>query len=282
MNKNEIQVFANKEFGEIRTVKIDGQTWLVLKDVCNALGIKKHRDTASRLDEDERGSVRVDTLGGRQTVTVISESGLYAVILRSDKPNARAFRKWVTSEVLPTIRKHGGYITDELLAQIADKDEEIKGFVRALAKERRERKNDNKRFDEMCVTLKEGFDELKEDCDTLEDCIRAIAPKAEYCDIILQCQNAIPVSVIAKDYGMTAAKFNKLLHSVGIQYKIGGTWLLYQKYSGCGFTETNTYLSDKKATVHTRWTQSGRRLIYDVLGEHGVSPECERGGSGLC
>jgi hypothetical protein len=104
----------------------------------------------------------------------------------------------------------------ELLAQIADKDEEIKGFVRALAKERRERKNDTKQFNEMCVTLKAGFDELKEDCDTLEDCIRAIAPKAEYSDIILNCANAIPVSVIAKDYGMTAAAFNKLLHSVGI------------------------------------------------------------------
>lgn len=113
---NELQVF-NYNGNEVRTIQKDGESWWVLKDVCGILGISKYRDTASRLDEDERGSVRVDTPGGEQEMTVINESGLYNVILRSDKPEAKPFRKWVTSEVLPSIRKHGAYMTPETLEQ---------------------------------------------------------------------------------------------------------------------------------------------------------------------
>ncbi len=103
-----IQIF-NYNDCEVRTVEINGEIWWVLKDVCNVLGVSKYRDVASRLDEDERGSVRVDTLGGEQDLIAINESGLYSVILRSDKPQAKPFRKWVTSVVLPTIRKTGSY-----------------------------------------------------------------------------------------------------------------------------------------------------------------------------
>lgn len=113
---NELQVF-NYNGNEVRTIQKDGEPWWVLKDVCGILGISKYRDTASRLDEDERGSVRVDTPGGEQEMTVINESGLYNVILRSDKPEAKPFRKWVTSEVLPSIRKNGVYMTPETLEQ---------------------------------------------------------------------------------------------------------------------------------------------------------------------
>ena len=105
---NEMQIF-HYENNEIRTILKDGEPWWVLKDVCQTLGISKHRDTASRLDEDERGSVRVDTLGGLQEMIVINESGLYKVILRSDKPEAKKFTRWVTHEVLPAIRKTGEY-----------------------------------------------------------------------------------------------------------------------------------------------------------------------------
>ena len=104
----ELSIFDYKG-KQVRTIQKDGETWWVLKDVCGILGISKYRDTASRLDEDERGSVRVDTPGGEQEMTVVNESGLYNVILRSDKPEAKPFRKWVTAEVLPSIRKTGGY-----------------------------------------------------------------------------------------------------------------------------------------------------------------------------
>ena len=106
-----IQIF-NYQSNEVRTVEMGGEPWFVLKDVCNILGISKYRDTAARLDADERGSVEVDTLGGTQQVIAVNESGLYHVILRSDKPEAAPFRKWVTSEVLPSIRKNGGDIVN--------------------------------------------------------------------------------------------------------------------------------------------------------------------------
>lgn len=116
---NELQVF-NYHSNEVRTVTKDGEPWFVLKDVCRVLGISKYRDVTARLDPDERGSVRVDTLGGKQEMTIINESGLYMVILRSDKPEAKPFRKWVTSEVLPAIRRTGTYGADGTKAALAE------------------------------------------------------------------------------------------------------------------------------------------------------------------
>lgn len=109
---NNIQIFKY-ENNDVRTVEMNGEPWFVLKDVCKVLGISKYRDAAERLDDDERAPVRVDTLGGAQEMTAVNESGLYNVILRSDKPEAKPFRKWVTSEVLPSIRKNGGYIAGQ-------------------------------------------------------------------------------------------------------------------------------------------------------------------------
>lgn len=112
-----IQIF-NYRSNEVRTVEMGGEPWFVLKDVCNILGISKYRDTAARLDADERGSVEVDTLGGTQQVIAVNESGLYHVILRSDKPEAAPFRKWVTSEVLPTLRKTGSYMMPKMTKEM--------------------------------------------------------------------------------------------------------------------------------------------------------------------
>lgn len=108
MNENEVQVW-NYESSEIRTVQVNGEPWFVLADVCKVLEISNSRNISSRLDPDEKGVTLVDTLGGTQQMTIINESGLYTVILRSDKPQAKPFRKWVTSVVLPSIRKTGSY-----------------------------------------------------------------------------------------------------------------------------------------------------------------------------
>ena len=111
---NDMQIFTYNS-NEVRTVEMNGEPWFVLKDVCEVLGVVNDRNVAARLDADEKGVYQMDTLGGRQETTVINESGLYNVILRSDKPEAKPFRKWVTSEVLPSIRKHGAYMTPETL-----------------------------------------------------------------------------------------------------------------------------------------------------------------------
>ena len=118
MNENEVQVW-NYESSEIRTIQKDGEPWFVLADVCKVLEISNSRNISSRLDPDEKGVTLVDTLGGTQQMTIINESGLYTVILRSDKPQAKPFRKWVTSEVLPSIRKHGSYSVQSQFADLS-------------------------------------------------------------------------------------------------------------------------------------------------------------------
>ncbi|MCI6685787.1 MAG: Bro-N domain-containing protein, partial [Ruminococcus sp.] len=108
MNENEVQVW-NYESSEIRTVQINGEPWFVLSDVCKVLELSSPHKVAERLDGDEKGRNQIPTLGGVQEMAVVNESGLYTVILRSDKPQAKPFRKWVTSVVLPSIRKTGSY-----------------------------------------------------------------------------------------------------------------------------------------------------------------------------
>ena len=114
---NQLQVFNNTEFGQVRTTAISGSPWFVAKDICECLGITKHRDAVSRLDGDERGSVEVDTLGGTQQMAAVNEYGLYSLVLSSRKPSAKAFKRWITHEVIPAIRKHGAYMTGETLEQ---------------------------------------------------------------------------------------------------------------------------------------------------------------------
>ena len=111
---NELQIFKNDEFGEIRTVEISGEPWFVGKDVAEILGYTNPRKAiGDHIDADDKGVTKCDTLGGSQELTIINESGLYSLILSSKLPNAKAFKKWVTSEVLPSIRKHGGYISGQ-------------------------------------------------------------------------------------------------------------------------------------------------------------------------
>lgn len=114
---NKLQTF-NYNNNAVRTIEKDGEPWFVLKDVCNVLSIGNAADVYNRLDADEKGVGQIDTLGGRQNVNIVNESGLYNVILRSDKPEAKPFRKWITAEVLPTIRQTGAYMTPQTIEQI--------------------------------------------------------------------------------------------------------------------------------------------------------------------
>lgn len=123
--ENKVTVF-NYNNAEVRSLTIKGEPWFVLADVCRVLEINNPRNVASRLDQDEKGVRQMDTLGGNQKLTIINESGLYAVILRSDKEQAKPFRKWVTSEVLPSIRKTGGYGLREKNTEIREQNAKIR------------------------------------------------------------------------------------------------------------------------------------------------------------
>ena len=106
---NELQVFNNAMFGNVRIILQDNEPWFVAKDVCECLAISKHRDAISRLDTDERGSLKVDTLGGKQEMATVNEYGLYSLVLSSRKPEAKEFKRWITHDVLPSLRKYGTY-----------------------------------------------------------------------------------------------------------------------------------------------------------------------------
>ena len=109
--KNNMQIFQNEAFGEIRTLLIDGEPWFVAADVCKALELGNPSMTVERLDDDEKGISTIDTLGGKQCMAIINEPGLYSLVITSRKPEAKAFKRWITHEVIPSIRKHRAYIS---------------------------------------------------------------------------------------------------------------------------------------------------------------------------
>lgn len=117
---NELQVFESAQFGQVRTVQKDGEPWFVAADVCRALEVGNSRQAITRLDEDEKGVISTDTLGGRQEMSIVNEPGLYSLVLGSRKPEAKSFKRWITHEVIPSIRRHGAYATDSTIDRIID------------------------------------------------------------------------------------------------------------------------------------------------------------------
>lgn len=258
--RNEIEIFKNPEFGEIRTLTIDGEPWFVGKDVAERLGYSNPRDALSKhADAEDKGVAKCDTPSGAQEMTIINESGLYSLVLSSKLPTAKAFKRWVTSEVIPAIRKHGVYAVDKLLE---DPDTLI-AALNQLKEERARRK------------------ELETQVGVKDQQIAELQPKAGYYDLVLQCKDAMAISKIAKDFGLSAVALNKILHDAGVQYKQGDVWLLYQKYAGKGYTQTKTDLyADSNGVQHTKvrtcWTQKGRLFIYDLLKSRNILPLIER------
>jgi len=252
-NQNNIQIFENEEFGQIRTIEIDDAPWFIGKDVADILGYTNSRKALSdHVDDEDKLAYRFVTSGQNRSMTAINESGLYSLILSSKLPAAKAFKRWVTSEVLPSIRANGAYITDELLRQLEQDSEVIGELINRLVSERQ----------------KTG---------ALLDYVEAATPKVRYYDVILQCPKAVQVSIIAKDYGYSAVAFNKLLHKLRVQFKIGDTWLLYKEHQGNAYTVTNTYTKNGKVTaIHTCFTQRGRFWLYDLLKANGILPEAEK------
>lgn len=137
---NNIQIFESAEFGKVRTVQRDGAPWFVAADVCRALEIRNNRDALERLDDDEKGVASTDTLGGEQKVTTVNEPGLYALVLGSRKPEAKAFKRWITHEVIPSIRKNGAYATADTIDRIVEDPDFGIRLLGQLKEERARRK----------------------------------------------------------------------------------------------------------------------------------------------
>lgn len=258
---SELQIFKNAEFGSVRTLTINDEPYFVGKDIAEILGYTNpSKALADHVDEDDKLNNESLSSLGQRGGWIINESGLYSLILSSKMPNAKKFKRWVTSEVLPAIRKHGIYAIDEVLNN-------PDMLIAALTELKAEREK-TKLLTETVAVQKQQISEMK--------------PKASYYDVVLNCKDLVAISVIAKDYGWSANRMNQYLHKKGVQYKQGNKiWLLYQKYSELGYTstKTNSY-SGSDGTVHTKphtyWTQKGRLFIYELLKSDGILPNIER------
>lgn len=251
---NELQLF-NFENNQVRTLLINDEPWFVGKDVAEILGYSKARNAiATHVDDDDKKGAPIQgDLGGTQEMTVINESGVYALVFGSKLPSAKKFKHWVTSEVLPTLRKTGGYTMPKTYL------EALKAFTAEVEK------NEMLSLENKIQT--QQINELK--------------PKADYTDRILKTTDLMTTTQIAKDYGMSAKQFNALLHDHKVQFKQNGQWLLYSQYQSKGYTSSETVEFDRPdgtvgVRLNTKWTQKGRLFLYGLLKKYDVVPTIER------
>ena len=257
---SELKIFENEQFGRIRTMEIDSTPYFVGKDVAEVLGYTNPpKALKDHVDDEDKLTEQIVMSGQGRNVTIINESGLYSLILSSKLPKAKEFKHWVTSEVLPAIRKHGVYAVDEVL----ENPDMLISALQALKEEREKAK----RLTETVAVQEQQISELQ--------------PKASYYDVVLNCKDLVSVTEIAKDYGKSAKWLNEKLHELGIQFKQGGKiWLLYQRYAEKGYTSTKTQTyngndGEVHTKVHTYWTQKGRLFIYDCLKAESILPLVE-------
>lgn len=270
---NELKLFEF-EGHAVRTLQKAGETWWVAKDVCEVFGETNRNRAMRNLDDDEKGYTQMTTPRGIQEVAIVNEPGLYSLLFSMKPKKARgltaqevtdrenrlkAFKRWVTHDVLPMIRQHGLYATEELL-QNPD-------FLIKTLEALKESRASNLRLEE------ENRIQIQQ--------IAELQPKASYYDVVLTCKDAVAISTIAKDYGKSGKWLNRYLHEAGIQFRQGSTWLLYQRYASLGYTTTRTHTftgraGEQHAKIHTYWTQKGRLFIYGRLKEDGILPLIEQ------
>jgi len=258
---NDLQIFENDRFGKIRAIKIENEPYFVAKDVCEILEIKNTTQAISRLDEDERTMLNI----GRQGNTnLVNEYGLYNLILASRKKEAKEFKRWITHEVIPSIRKTGGYIAGE--ENMSEEELVLKAMEVMTRKVK---------------ALEEKTAKLETENSAQFQLIGELKPKADYTDRILQNKGLVTITAIAKDYGMSGEKMNEKLHELGVQYKQSGQWLLYREYHNNGYTHSETIdLTHKDGSrfvrMNTKWTQKGRLFLYELLKKNGIRPSIEK------
>lgn len=261
---SDIQIFENPAFGEVRALNIDGEPWFVGKDVASVLGYSNpQKAVRDHVDTEDKTVNESFTVNGTQG-TLINESGVYSLVFSSKLPDAKAFKRWGTSEVLPSIRKTGGYVA----GQETMTDAELMASAVLAANRMIEQRDakisaltaDNRALSESNTALRKSAAELKD--------------AAEYAGQVLISSDTLTVTQIAADYDMSARQLNEILHEAKIQHKVNGQWILYKEWMGHGLTESVTVPVVGKdgrrgAKMSTRWTQLGRRLISMVLRRRG-------------
>lgn len=247
-------IFENPEFGSIRTIELDGEPWMVGKDVAIVLGYGDTDQALRRhVDDEDKLTRNFDGSGQNRSMTIINESGLYSLVLSSKLPAAKKFKRWVTKEVLPSIRKTGGY----------NMPTDYPSALRALA-------------DQV-----EKNHKLESEVQNQQRLIESFKPIKQYVDTILESKDSLAVTQIAKDYGLSGKRLNEILKEEDVQYKVSGQWVLYSKYCGKGYTDSKTdtfeYPDGRTGTkIRTCWTQKGRLLIHELLQRRGIEALMDR------
>lgn len=243
--ENKLQIFRNSEFGEVRVVEVEGEVLFLANQLAETLGYAKTNGMLRRLDEDEKVDITAKEVGDKigcsleelkiskfaPYITFITESGLYNAIIGSEKPEAKRFKKWVTSEVLPSIRKHGAYMTDNLVEQIYEDPQTMIGLLIKLKEEKENR-------------------------------IKAERKNA----ILMHTNKTYTATEIAKELGFkSATALNKDLCDKGIQYKVNNTYVLYSDYASLGYVSIKQQILDSGKEVYNRhFTQEGRDFILNL------------------
>ncbi len=210
--------------------------------------------------DDQKKTSVVPTSGQNRRMNLVNESGLYQLIFQSRKPEAKQFKRWVTHEVLPAIRKHGGYLT-------AQKTEELIANPDLIIELATNLKNERKRVASLMLEI----DERNEIIDFQDQELKMQAPAVQYYRKVLNATDTVTTNVIAKELGMSAISLNKILHEeYRMIYKSGDTWVLYAKYQNMGLTRTKTHTyTDNSGNIRTSiqlvWTQKGRNFIHELL-----------------
>lgn len=240
-----IQIFHSEQFGDIRTIENVKKPLFIAGDIAKALGYSNPRKAVI---DHCKGVTKRDTLteGGNQLISFIPESDVYRLVMRSKLPDAEKFQDWVCEEILPSIRRDGGYIT----ATPETSPEEIMAKALLIAQNTIERVKEQNRLQSL-------------------ELIQS-APKVEYYDNVLQSTSTFCTDKIAKELGMTAKALNKLLYTKGVQFKRGEQWVLTARYAGRGYTKTKTHThTGSDGVIHTIlqtvWTEAGRLFIHKLL-----------------
>lgn len=251
--ENEIKIFKSPQFGVVSIVlDTSNQPLFCLGDLCRVLDLTPSK-VAQRLTKDVLSKHPLQTAGGIQQANFVNEDGLYDVILDSRKPEAKQFRKWVTSEVLPCIRKTGGYIA----SKSDDTPEEIMARALLVAQDTIKRKEERLQL-------------LEEKNRAQERVIKEQAPQVDYCQRVLSSESTYTVTQIAKEFGWGAETLNRKLKELGVQYKQNGQWLLKAKYQDKGYTAsiTREYKDSQgrqRTSQQTVWRETGRRFIHSLF-----------------
>lgn len=251
--ENLIQVFNNPQFGKIRTAGTADSPLFCLSDVCKALGLSA-KGVNQRLTKEVISNYPLETAGGTQQALFVNEDGLYDVILDSRKPEARQFRKWVTSDVLPSIRKTGGYI--------ATSQEDTPELIMARALQ----------VAQATINKHQQMLEQANERIALQDTqLKLQAPKVKYVDDVLQSVNTYTSTQMSKELGLREAEqLHKILKEKGVMFKQSGQWMLTAKYCEHGYTKPRTHQFTRNdgsvgTSTTTVWTEKGRVFLHNMF-----------------